>query len=387
MFGKFFHPENSHFLNELRDPILLRSYQKLKSLSQTSEYQLLFSETDLILGYLWERIHDGKWLDVHPNYRYFYGYITAIHGYYSWMASTSKNDTNFLLKLFRLLDLGLLLGSPESVDLLQEIIALIQSTCTTDLPLVAASYSVPSPQSTIPPLFHPSLRRAIPAEHCPDLLSFFNHYFILKRPVVIKASMQEWPALSLWKDLNYINSGAYPPLLCTVIFSTVAGYRTVPIEIGNNYLSESSGQKLMTMNDFLCHYLLPHIPSPLEDDDPHPKKRNKTSHSTSSLSSPSPPMGYLAQHCLFDHIPLLKSHFLTPDYCCLLAPEDEEEHSDDKRTAQINEYDHVITNGWLGPLGTISPLHHDPYNNLLAQVHGRSFPFLAHPNLSHHDVN
>jgi hypothetical protein len=208
--GQFFDRENHHLLDELRDPVLSRSYQRMDSLYRSSEQKLLLCETDLILGYLWERIHDGKWLDVHPNYRYFYGYISAIHGYYSWMTSSAKDETTFLLNLFRLLDLGLLLGSPESVDLLQETITLIHFSSRLHLPLVPASCSLESPKSTIPTL-RPSLRHALPVEHAPDLVSFFNNYFLLKRPVVLKDCIEDWPALSLWSDLNYINSSACSP--------------------------------------------------------------------------------------------------------------------------------------------------------------------------------
>ena len=130
----------------------------------------------------------------------------------------------------------------------------------------------------------------------------------------------------------------------------------MPIELGKDYRSKSSGQKLMTINEFLCGYILPYRPADAEVVCNHSKKRIRRDEVEEISASP-PPMGYLAQHCLFDHIPLLKSHFLIPDYCCLLSSSDEEESD-------------VIVNGWLGPIGTISPLHHDPYHNILAQVHG-----------------
>jgi lysine-specific demethylase 8 len=39
----------------------------------------------------------------------------------------------------------------------------------------------------------------------------------------------------------------------------------------------------------------------------------------------------------------------------------------------------VLTNAWFGPEGTVSPLHHDRYHNLFAQVVGEKFIRLYSP--------
>lgn len=69
---------------------------------------------------------------------------------------------------------------------------------------------------------------------------------------------------------------------------------------------------------------------------------------------------YLAQHQLFDQIPGLRRDILTPDYCALLLADEEGEAGADS----------VAINAWFGPGGTVSPLHNDPFHNLLAQVVG-----------------
>eukprot|EP00047_Mylnosiga_fluctuans_P012171 m.24718 g.24718 ORF g.24718 m.24718 type:complete len:165 (+) comp4048_c0_seq2:326-820(+) len=78
-------------------------------------------------------------------------------------------------------------------------------------------------------------------------------------------------------------------------------------------------------------------------------------------SDDGPPAGYLAQHTLFDQVPSLARDIYTPDYCVL------------------GENGLEQTNAWLGPKGTVSPLHHDPARNLLAQVVGAKYLRLYAP--------
>eukprot|EP01047_Picozoa_sp_COSAG01_P077935 COSAG01_NODE_14218_length_1481_cov_50.969609_2_plen_183_part_00 len=145
-------------------------------------------------------------------------------------------------------------------------------------------------------------------------------------PVVVEGAMEDWPALMAgdhrW-NLDYIKR--------------VAGVRTVPVEVGHHYLSQNHSLQLMTVSDFIENYL---------EGDTVPGTR-----------------GYLAQHPLFAQIPALGSDIRTPTYCYLSEPA---ECADDGCKEPV-------VNGWLGPAGTITPCHHDPTHNLLAQVVGRKY--------------
>lgn len=61
----------------------------------------------------------------------------------------------------------------------------------------------------------------------------------------------------------------------------------------------------------------------------------------------------------------LKDDICIPEYCCLSADDETNEEPD--------------VNAWFGPKGTISPLHHDPKNNILTQIFGTKQVILFRP--------
>ena len=58
----------------------------------------------------------------------------------------------------------------------------------------------------------------------------------------------------------------------------------------------------------------------------------------------------------FLKIPELRNDIVIPDYCSITSRDCDDDDDD------------VNINAWFGPAGTVSPCHHDPKHNLLAQV-------------------
>lgn len=115
----------------------------------------------------------------------------------------------------------------------------------------------------------------------------------------------------------------------------------MPIETGSSYLNSDSGSKLITLEEFIDKHIL---------------------HGDAEV-------GYLAQHQLLKQIPELQKDIDIPDYCALLCDIDESVKSS-ADVVTVDEED-VKVQMWLGPVGTLSPLHHDCYYNLLCQVVGK----------------
>lgn len=88
-------------------------------------------------------------------------------------------------------------------------------------------------------------------------------------------------------------------------------------------------QKLMTFDSFMDDYVV----------NEHP-----------------PALAYLAQHPLLDHIPILDRDAGVPEY------------------AMCGQADDALTRlAWIGPAGTLTPLHTDPYENIYAQIVGYKY--------------
>ena len=255
---------------------------------------------------------------------------------------------------------------------------------------MAPSHDVLLPEASLGP-------RGTPIEEIDEglpSLEAFAATWLSRRPVIISGGMlQSWPAMKRWK------SGAY--------LLAVAGPRLVPVEEGTSYLEDDWRQKLMKFSDFWSTCMLQRMqstttrsvhatkkrahqpsehlhPSHGDDDamtiqcdgsDSHIQQRLKQTsrldESSHSINHDMPSHSYqhrksvlyLAQHELLDQIPSFRRDIHEPEYCVL-----------------GEEGDVPRVNAWLGPAGTVTPCHTDPYHNLLCQVVGRKYVRLYSPN-------
>lgn len=153
------------------------------------------------------------------------------------------------------------------------------------------------------------------------------------QPFILRGYARHWRALQptdtpRWADAAYLVGRAGPG-------------RVVPVETGARYTDRDWGQTILPFDDFL----------------------EKIGWAEGGCSSHAPL--YLAQHTLLVQFPWLSEDFQVPTYAYT-----------SHRTRTERE---PITSVWIGPAGTVSPPHTDPYCNCYVQVVGAKQVWVAPP--------
>uniref|UniRef100_A0A0K2TM02 JmjC domain-containing protein 5 n=1 Tax=Lepeophtheirus salmonis TaxID=72036 RepID=A0A0K2TM02_LEPSM len=285
----------------------------LKELATLSPHS--YKNLRILRDFIWEKLNTGHWKEVSRVWRDLYSVTIVLKIVCILKAWNDEGDIDVLKDVVRLCDMGLLMGTPICDDICSlwasEIHKLISN-----IPNKRPKISPVNPIHNLSDYLNPIISK-IPKVDILNLETFIEKYKNLEAPVIIKGLVNDWPAMDKW-SIQYIK--------------LVAGYRTVPIEIGCRYTDGNWTQKLMTINNFIDEFI---------------------------LNDSATEKGYLAQHNLLDQVSSLREDINTPEYC--FSGEEEED-----------------INFWFGPKGTVSPLHTDPKHNILTQVVGYKYVRLYH---------
>ncbi|KAB1211926.1 Lysine-specific demethylase 8 [Morella rubra] len=211
----------------------------------------------------WEQLHSGPWHSVLPVWRDAYSmaclHVARLH--------FSKGE---LTEALRVLDMGLIMGGTllrKDLDSAVEKVSAKARHATgiseqrAKRKLVREDELDEEEVLCSLPVKSLSLK-LVEKRPALSLEGFLREHFLSGSPVIISDCMAHWPARTKWNDMDYLRR--------------VAGERTVPVEVGKNYLCPEWKQELISFSQFLAR---------IEAND-------------SSLAAPT----YLAQHPLFDQV-------------------------------------------------------------------------------------
>jgi len=406
-----------HHDGDLWWDLFSQGLQQQPNTAKASSPKQILQAIQFAQRYVWEKLHQGVWHEVSPWWRAAYrctNIITAVALY--WSASASGSLEQSKKALFEI-DIALIMSGPFQTfnvdniihELVQDIrrrqVRAVQPIDRQHLPQQQRSratkrpriedgteaaeeapgeavgeaapkepfphprrpLSLPPPRlslpthtplvpppsqlSALPKLKHELIRTELVVSQVkrlqqPSMLVFKTDVFDPRCPHVIEGIVNQWPACKRW-NMDYL--------------SALAGPRTVPVEIGQNYMSKEWTQQLMTLDTFINTYVK-------KQEGKEPQR-----------------IAYLAQHELFDQIPELSRDLIEPDYCIFSDAVAVNGAATNSSTATATAMqDHLLLpqvqrNSWFGPSSTVSPLHHDKYHNLFCQVFGSKTIVLIDP--------
>jgi lysine-specific demethylase 8 len=266
-------------------------------------------------------------------------YTDACILYAVFRVSDSVQDDAAATEAIAILDRAIIIaGAPGRLDSIHQLIKNIQKNHLTLKPFRASS----GHRQPLTQIYNSSaFSRSVPCIH-PAPNAFGREWS--QKPFVLQGHgcVQGWKALRSWASIDYLRSVAGPG-------------RIVPVEVGKDYRTEEWTQRLMSWDCFLQSLDFPEHPA-----------------------QPQNEVLYLAQHNLLMQFPALEGDIGIPEYV-YACPDPPSCYPAYKPPGNA---DGLIINAWLGPRGTISPAHTDPFFNCYAQVVGRKTVWLAPPDVS-----
>jgi hypothetical protein len=260
----------------------------------------------------------------------------------------AKHDSESITQAIRDADLAIVIaGAPgeDRLEMLQDAIRMAQIHL--DVPLDSSNKN----RATQITLQQASLShcRAMSTLTClprlPDLSAF--QFKLSQRPFIVKQGALHWPLFeqrhgrieAKWSDANYLRSIAGPG-------------RVVPVEIGKSYEDETWSQAILPFEAFLDHCRWG-----ASDESDNETRLND--------------LHYLAQHDLFTQLPELRADVIPFDlvYAAPSAPSSFPQYRPPMDDEQGTET--VLMNAWMGPKGTLTPIHRDPYFNFFGECNVR----------------
>uniref|UniRef100_A0A672YCW5 Lysine (K)-specific demethylase 8 n=1 Tax=Sphaeramia orbicularis TaxID=375764 RepID=A0A672YCW5_9TELE len=215
--------------------VLQQSRRQLYSDATSTDRTLT---AQIILDLSWEKLNTGTWRDVDKEWRRVYSY-----GCLFKVAALCREhpSADEILQGIRTCDMGLLMGAAIMDNVLQ---VLVQILLNIKIYRIKAKFlELPCLKTERPRVPVIKDEQAVPRIKCPSLESFKSDYLLPLRPVILEATADHWPAFNEhpW-SVEYLRS--------------VAGCRTVPVEVGSRYTDEEWSQTLLTVNEFIDQYVL-----------------------------------------------------------------------------------------------------------------------------------
>ncbi|KAH9821243.1 hypothetical protein DFH28DRAFT_584837 [Melampsora americana] len=369
---------------------LLSLFQQrpLKSLTlRKSVIDDVIDITEGLIIYADEKILSYPYKEVPPTWRQLYTDAILIKTSTIWVDHQTQqdpsNEPSLCLvdwsEIIRLLDMTLIVAGAPGRGRRETLFFLIQSIQDTYLSELKLSSSTESTEedyrarkkiriedsSSLPTLQSDEcstlkahltssdlrIHRQIPRYDSPPESSEFIKN-LHQSPFVIKGYCSNWLSLQShpWRDISYLKQVSGP---C----------RVVPVEVGGKYTDEHWGQRIMSWYEFLDS-IKSHTSNPI----------NSSSISKSPSSSSNQEVLYLAQYDLFQQFPALRDDISIPEYVDCEIPD-----IPGQARLRPGGEEGLILNAWLGPSGTVSPAHVDPYYNCYAQIVGQKFVWVASP--------